>query len=612
MIKLKLLIFVLMLLGPCAWMACRGRQLGQSVAVTLCAQSLALIFLGYVLPFSAAAGVLAVVSAAAWLDALRRIRDLRKVCVSLLLPCALVFIAAVWLYDACAARQFISYDEFSHWGLIVKVIHAFDALPHMGQGAPYIQYTYPPSAAMLPSLACAILGYREGIAYFGYAVLLAGLLWGAAAKACRGRSVIACVLLYACLMAIFPLSILRLFVEPMAALLMVLLIMGGLDGQEPCLWEDALYAAMLAMCKNTGMVFVAAALFIRFFAARNRQEAKRAVCLLGVCLLCTASYQIYCSVHGIEAVISPSHFGENLSALLSGTLNEAYTSLPLRFLRFFFRSPLPQSGLYSSYGFGTCAVVMAVLLALCGVHIAIAQDRKAALRLWAGVWLANAAYIVMIVLSYFIGFSLEEVERLAESDRYTILVALWTGLLVSAMLIREAGRMRAGRRAALLCAMAALWLPLSHPEMTAHTFITGEYAEHMHWARITDRMDADYITAQLDGQTGARVLCMGDTPYVETRYLLCPTVDIGRFDVSWSSAPWSGSAESVREALKNGTYSHVYVGGLMLDNEDLAVDERYAVLTENGENLKERTLYRVVQDQDGNMVLMNMMANQES
>ena len=53
MIKLKLLVFTLILLGPCAFgFARRAAHVGRTLPAALCAQSVLLIFVGYFLPFS--------------------------------------------------------------------------------------------------------------------------------------------------------------------------------------------------------------------------------------------------------------------------------------------------------------------------------------------------------------------------------------------------------------------------------------------------------------------------------------------------------------------------------------------------------------------------------
>lgn len=612
MIKLKLLIFALILLGPSAFAYAKaGARPGRTLPAVLCAQSLLLIVMGYCLPFSAGMAILAAGSAAAWIYALTHIRDWRKAVVSLCIPTLLFVLSAVFLYDVCARRIFLSYDEHSHWGLIVKVIHLFDELPRMGRGAAYIQYTYPPFTAMLPSMAGALLGYRDGVAYLGYALLIEGLIWGLAAKVSRGAKTFASLaILYLMLMAVFPMGVLRLFAEPVIALLMALLILGGFEESKAARWEDMLLAAALAMTKNTGLVFVVIALCVRLCIRCDRRRAAQAVGLLACSLAVVFSYSAYCRVQGIMAAVSPSHFAENFSALLSGTLSEAYAGIPARFMAFLFAQPLPQSGIYASYGFGTVALVLGVMLALCAAHTALAADKRKTLRLWGGLWAANASYLLMIAVSYLFNFEPEEAARLAEADRYTILVALWTGLLAAGLLIRESGRMRAGRQAALLGALAIVLLPVSHPEMTVKTFITREYVENTIWGRaLTDRMTA-FLRQAFAGVEDIRLLCIGDYNYMELHYTMAGTADIGSVDKDWQRAPWRGEPEKLREALSEGAYSHVFAADMQAEPKN----ERYAALSADGTALKDYSLYRVERGADGSVTLRYLasMPDQET
>ncbi len=615
MTKLKLLALSFILMGPCVYVSTRrGCRPGRALAPVLCAQSLVLLLLGYFFPFSAVMGVLAAVSAGAWVGALMKAGRDKKRIVQLIISSALFFAVCIFLYDVCSRRVFLSFDEYSHWGILPRVIALFDALPRAGLGAPYIQYTYPPAAAMLPAAAMALLGQRDGMAYFGYAILLSGLMWGLACRVSRGdlkKTILAMVLLYLSVMVVFPLSILRMFVEPLIALLMAHLIIGVLEEDSSPL-EDCLYAVMLAMTKNTGPIFVLLALMIRLLAKPTRREARRLLGVLLAALAGFASYQVYCRVHSIAAVISPSHFGENFSALLSGMLDANYATLPARFVRFFFGSRLPDSGIYSSYGFGTCASVMGLMLLLSGVHIVLSEDRRRALRLWGGVWLANVLYIAMIVASYFIGFEPEEVKRLAEADRYTMLPALWTGILACALLAREWGTGSKGRCAAVTALAFAALLPLSHVEMTVKTFITREYVEHTIWAQDDVSRMTGFLQEQMDGKEDVQMLCMGDYNYAQLHYMLAGTCDIGSIGSSWSQAPWSGSSEKVREELINGSYDYVFVAGRYEDGDTLAIDERYAPLVMGNKGLVPYSLYRVERGEENGVHLVYVASMTES
>lgn len=601
MIKLKLLAFCAIVLGPCAFALVRAkRPVGRTLPAVVCAQSVALIGLGYVLPLSVSVGVLAGISGLSWAYALLRGWKNRRHMLSLAVSGGLLFLASVFLYDACASRLFLSYDEYSHWGILIKTIATLGELPRAGAGASYIQFTYPPATAMLPAMLCSLMGYRDGVAYLGYALLLLCLLWGVASRAGRGAGrALAFALLYLCLMAIFPLSILRLFVEPTAALLMTLLVLEAYEEESACRLETVAYALMLAMVKNTGLVFLALALAVRLVVRANRRELTTCAIAFGAGALGAFSYRLYCRAQGIVAAISPNHLGENLRALMNGTLSESYIGLPARFLHFLFCEPLPQSGVYSCYGFGTCAIVLGTALLLCAAHVLLAKDRRRALRLWGGVWVCNLLYLTLVVASYFVGFDESEVARLAEADRYTTLAALWTGLTACAMLFAEGETLHPRRRIAFIGASAIALLPLSHMEMTFKTFVSREYVHNTVWAREETGRTAAFIRSALPKGEAGRLLCMGGMSYIELHFELVGEADIGRIENSWEHAPWSGSCDAVRDALTREGIEHVFVGGLQSEDEKLRIDERYAPLTDDGQPLKENALYRVVQGSDG-------------
>lgn len=603
MIKLKLAAFVLILLGPCAsCYARRGWKAERTLPASLCAQSLFLMGMGCFFPFSLGVGLLAAVSAVAWVDAIAHVKSLRRVVGFFSVPCLIFITSTLFLYEACAQRIFLSYDEYSHWGMMVKAIHLYDELPRMGRGASYIQFTYPPGTAMIPAMACRLLGFRDGVAYFGYAMLLEGLLLGLASRTGKWETACAAAL-YMIMMAIFPLGAMRLFCEPVVALLMALLIADGLGTDDTCRWETCLMAVMLAMTKSTGMVFLLIAVAVRL-AVCGRRELRTSAWMLLCGALPVLGYRFYCQAQGIVASVSPSHFQENLSALLSGTLGEPYVSVPQRYIHFLFADPLPQSGVYACYGFGTSAIVLGATLLLCGVHILVADNRRQAIRLWEGVWLGNLAYMLMIVVSYYFFFEEQEVERLSEADRYTMLVALWTVLLACVMIFREIHRVRPVWRAAAVCVLLATLLPLSHPEMTVKTFITRDYVHNTVWARDRTEKITAFLKEKLSGMEDVRLLCIGDYEYVELHYTMAGTADIGRHGSGWQEAPWAGDPERLRQVLLENGIAYVFVAGAMLDEPELAIDERYAVLTDDGHALIPYSLYYVTMREDGEPCLV--------
>lgn len=609
MIKLKMAVLAAILLGPsAAAYAHRGWKVERTLPAVLCAQSLLLIALGYVLPFSWGVGAVALISLASWAWAIAGVKSIKKAAGFFSLPC-LLFLASIPLfYYACSKRIYYSYDEHSHWGLIVKVIQMFDELPRAGRGAPLLLFTYPPAGAMMPSMFSTVFSYRESIAYVGYGVLTAGLMTGLVPQDAKRAEWLGMPLIFLCMMVFFPLSFLRLFSEQIIGLLVALLIVRRRDEytrlDEVC---DCLYVVMLAMMKNTGIVIAAFMLLARLIARCDRREALRSVWMMLIAGAACASYSVYCRVQGIAATASPSHFIENLAKLFAGELSETYMSVPARFVEFFFGFKLSQAGVYTAYAFGTCALVYASLLLLSAVHVAVAEDRRAALKTWAGVWTANVLYMLMVVASYFFFFEEWEVARLNEADRYMILPALWTGLIYCGLMLHDRGRGR--RRDAAIVLTAIAFLPLSHMDMTYNTFVTDNFAYRTIWARERTDRQAALIKSALADVPDAKLLCMGSYDFMGLRYTTCDVINLGLLQDRWDEAPWMGDAEAVRSELENGGYTHVFVGSLGTIDVTVSeypgvIDERYATLTQDAEMLREESLYRVVRDDAGRVSLV--------
>ena len=610
MIKLKMAALAAILLGPsAAAYAYRGWKVERTLPFALCAQCLMLILLSYLLPFSVGVGIVAGVSALAWMAALLRTKSLRRMLGFVNLPCVLFVLSIPVFYYACSKRIYYSYDEHSHWGLIVKVITMFDELPRAGRGAPLMMFTYPPAGAIMPALTSTLFGYREGVAYFGYGVLTFGMMLGLLPEKARRWEWLGAPLLFLSMMVFFPLSYLRLFSEPVIGVLAALLVVRR--SEEPSRFDvvsGCLYAAMLAMMKNTGIVLLAFMLLARMIARTDKKEALRCAAMLIVAALAVASYSTYCKAQGIAATASPSHFSQNLKALMDGTLGETYMTIPGRMLSFFFGYKLSQAGVYTAYGFGTCATVYGVLLLLSGVQIYTAQDRRQAAKAWAGIWTANVLYALMVVASYYFFFEEWEVARLNEADRHMILPSLWTGLMYCSMLLHERQAVRSRQRDAAIVLSVLCFLPLSHMDMTYHTFLTDNYAYRTIWARAMTDRQAALIKNELSKEENPKLLCMGSYDFMGLRYTVSDVLNLGRLQDRWDEAPWMGSCDAVRSELETGGYTHVFVASA--DTFDITVteyagvlDDRYAPLTSDGTLLREQSLYRVERDEQGEISL---------
>lgn len=396
------------LFGPCAALqTTKGWRAEKALPFSMCAHSLLLFAFGMFLPFSWCVSGLLVLDALAWLYAVKRSGS-----VSGLLR---VFKDPVWwltalivpvLYYACCNRRLMSYDEYSHWGLMIKNIVAFDALPRRGAGAAFVLYDYPPMGALFPAMVCRIFGYRDGMAYFGYELLLLTLTAGLVPpEATTARKTVAYGLVLLCLTTLFPFSVLRLFSEPMIALLFALCLRPVFrreaDGMERL--ADLCAAMALALTKNDGVFFVALALAIRLAAGEKKE---RRDCLKDgtAAALAYAAYALYRAANGIASNYQPET-GSRLADWLSGRLAKPFSDVPGLFVSVFFGRKFPQAGVYSCYALGvSAAVLFAALTLICAWIVLLSVDRKKTARLFGALYAGQALYLLMLMATYMFFF----------------------------------------------------------------------------------------------------------------------------------------------------------------------------------------------------------------
>lgn len=108
--------------------------------------------------------------------------------------CAFAIVQAALL---CSTREFYSWDEFSHWGTIIRLIYEANTF-HFTPNPLYFQ-DYPPGLALFSYHFLQVTDYSEGSAYFSYALLMfcfsASLVQLAANRTALG-SVLAVVMIW--------------------------------------------------------------------------------------------------------------------------------------------------------------------------------------------------------------------------------------------------------------------------------------------------------------------------------------------------------------------------------------------------------------------------------
>lgn len=87
----------------------------------------------------------------------------------------------------CSTREFYSWDEFSHWGTIIRAIHGANTF-HFTPNPLYFM-DYPPGLALFSYHMLQLTGYSEAYVYFSYALLLACFSASLVELAARGTTI---------------------------------------------------------------------------------------------------------------------------------------------------------------------------------------------------------------------------------------------------------------------------------------------------------------------------------------------------------------------------------------------------------------------------------------
>lgn len=587
MTALSLLALLALLLGPSALLAARQSiSASKSLAPAICAQALFLYAVGLALPLSYGFYALAACSLACWAGAaFYALRDVRGALRAFLTPGLLFFLLLCpLLYYGAVNRMFISFDEFSHWGLAVKLMNATDGLFGNPAAAPYVLYDYPPALALVEWLVCRFLGAREGVALFGYQLLLVSFLLPFAEGA-RWRQPLraaASLLLPLLLLnAVFPMWTLRLFSEPAIGLLTGLLFYElTCPGERPCAPRDCVLLAFLVLCKNTGLLFGAFYLLALLAARRERLLP----CLLTL-LLAFGSWALYCAVTGVGSAFSTG-IAQNVSALLSGTLPAANASAPLRFLRALFTHSFTQAGIFGTYAMPVPPAPLLLAsggLCVLGVSALPAGDRPRARRAMGALWGLTAGYLAFIAFSYLLIFKSYEAEKLSEFERYVTLALLMTALPGGALCLRAAQAGRRAPRAVLACCLCLLAV-FGNTRLLYETLVARTNVTPMHWQRYMPGELASLVRAS--AAPGDRVLCVGGGNAIALRYELAPDYDVRVVGEDWMAA-WTRDAAVIREELAGFDFAVTF------DLEGAQLCDLF-----EGE-MRENSLYRVSSGAEG-------------
>lgn len=608
---------ILFAFAGCASLAMRKRLEEQ---LPLAAGTVILVLYGFSLFGQLHAGMWTVLALAAaalailpvMLIARRKDRPLRQ----LVTPgCAFFFLIALWLLVSFRGYMFSAWDDFSHWGLAVKNMSIYSALP---SGVPQatVTYTdYPPATTLFSWLWCSLSGgFNEGDVQRALNMLILCFMMPAM-KEQRwrkpGKALCMSALLFM-LPMVFGVRFYQTYRTLQVDALLGCMMLYALYSWFTAPHDAALYLsvgctlALLTLVKGSG-AFLAGILVAVIAADEWKCSGRRFVkkltavfCFAAAVLLARLTWECYLSAHGAAQVWDSGRV--TLSAIADLLLGRAHPD-KYRIIRHFVQElcamELWGSGHLVQMSFISWIVVLVIAQRLL-LHRMRQEKGRYSLTFFI-LWTGLVIWLAVLLLTYLYMFRLDEAMVMNSLDRYLSSYMLpLAGLTILMAVRRMDAWLESFGLSAPLCVMACL-LMVVHPQMLAeHTLGMKEYNTDVYEQRmlqlvpqwIQDRLNSEtdrvyYVAAEDNGAL-----------YYRGAYQLTP---VHIQDGMWSTWPVAekqeGAAElpavqySVQEwsdVLKNGGFTYVY---LAVVNDRFVND--YAPLFESGEAIQEGMLYQV-------------------
>ena len=557
---------------------------------------------GFIAVLVLAAATLAVLAVKAWQN--RPAVHSLVLTPGLLVFCA--FLALVWFGHR--GRMFSEWDEFSHWGLVIKNMYSLDRLGNVAQATTTFR-GYPPAASLFAYFWCKLSGtFQESDTFrsaglFLFALLLPWLRSLQWKNVGRILAVTASVLLLPCMFNAAALT--TIYVDTLLGIILAyVLFVAFAEERRPSdllLLCAACFVLPLVKASGTGLALIAVlVLTVEIMLLQKDWPGRKKLvwgCLPFAAVLAGKySWDLYLRLTDTQEAWSTSNLTlKNVWGLLTGRGEEYQKST----IRNFAHAVLDPA----QYAFGDTlrfsAVGWGVLFLACGaVVLALLRRERRAQKRYAlcllGVATGYAVYALSLLLLYLFTFTAYEAERLASFDRYlstylTAMFAFLGGLLVDRF--SQSGRVPGG---VCYVVLAFLLLAVDRSGLRALTVSQQQSAAASIELRrqrevpqqVLDKLDAQtdrvYILCQQDNGFDYTIHCYAFTPVKSaTRaWSLGPPYDEG--DV-WTQ---NLSVEAFAQALQEDTHLYIY-------HADAQFVEGYGALFADPQAIRDKTLFRV-------------------
>lgn len=533
-------------------------------------------------------------------------RDRQTVAALVRSPALLSYVAFVlFIYVWNVGRSFNHWDEFTHWGLVVKNMFIYDAFGNIPEATTFF-LSYPPAASLYIYFFEKVNGdFSEPLAYMGHGILLFSILLGIFSGGfSRGlRQGIPVLLISLILPVIFydAQFYSKLYVDALLGLLFALILVQYYSAKTTDFSLSvrlSLSIAILTLVKDSGAFLGCMALviitidFLAFSFPRNRRGLLWIAIPAMVCFLTRGSWLHYLNSTSMEMAWDNSHITFAGIRELAGNLPDYGKTTIVNFVTSFYEQ--------------FAVTLLATAGLLFGLTRLPAQENfaKRVPLLALGLLIGFGIYASSLLALYLFTFTAEEAVMIASFHRYLSTYTLGAVLAVlgiyAALLDLDARPWRRFIPYASL-ALLVIYMPLFVWRYMDKHFDEGHRDDYTHFIGIGKMLDSnvdkvyyaskDHVFASLDffvsHYFATPVKVESDSYFSESR------------EFKNADALSGVSPEAWVMSLKS-KYTHFY-----LHSYAESFPAEYGTLFSDPAEIAPRSLYRV-EDAGGRVMLVKM------
>lgn len=617
------------LLAACMLFAMAGaaaaltrKRLEEQLPLAVCAVTGVLYAFGLAGGLTAgfyAVGTLAVLSAGVLLAGLAS-RQRRDVWKRIVTPGSVVFGCIVlWALISYRGYMYTEWDDFSHWGLAVKNMFLFSALPSGVPEATITYVDYPPASTLFEWFWTRLSGaFNEGDTQRAMNVMMMCYLLPVLSKQQwkkPGKALAMAGSLFILPLAVYPNVYRTLQVDCLLGCQALYILHTWFEEKHDRAAMISLCAALFMMTLVKEIGTLVALMLIVIMAAdewvsgnRNAKRlAQTALMLLAAVLLARLSWQLYLQVHQVAPVWDKSALSfAKIMALLSGKAPVYQYRSVVKFVKYLC-TPWWHTGHLVNLSHIMWILFMAGLQGWCVTHagddLQQKRCRQGFLLLLAEVF----AYIIVLMMTYLFLMRPDEAENLVSMDRYLASFMLpligWTMLTAIRIWERTPGRAAFNMAFVMLLGLLMVVHPLMVLENTAFSY---EKNNADYETRMNELIPEEAVSVLKSETDRVYIVAVGDNgyQYYLGAYQLTPVpVQSGQ----WTTWPvcekqpqwyekWAVeyTPDQWAQTLLDGGFTHVY-----LDTVNDRFRDDYQSLFETRTSIQSAILYRVEADAEG-------------